>query len=512
MEIPYYLKVGRASDLKNPKERLLFRIMEATPGVLSLGTLLVVVILSWLRPMWAAMFIIPFVVYWLFRTVYFSFHLSSSYKKMRENEKRDWLGLLKELPGGNWRDIYHLVIIPRYQEPLEIIGEVFTSLLENDYPKDKMIVVLACEEKMGKEAHTLGDQVIQKFGDKFFKLLITYHPADLPGEIMGKGANDAWGTRKVKEEIIDPLKIPYENVIVSDLDADTCVYPRYFSCLTYYYLTTDAPTRSSFQPIPLYNNNIWQAPPISRIFSFSATFWQMMCQERPEKLITFSSHSMSFKALVDVDFRQVNVVSDDSRIFWQCFLQYDGDYKVVPMYYPISMDANVASSFWRTMKNMYKQQRRWAYGAGEIAYFVFGFLKNKKIPVMKEISLTWTIFEGHWSWATTSFVIFFLGWLPVVIGGDEFNQTMLSYNLPLLTSRLLTISMLGLLGSAYSSIMLLPPRPPVCGRSKYLFFVLEWFMLPMIMIFFTALPALDAQIRWMTGKYMGFWATEKMRK
>jgi hypothetical protein len=72
--------------------------------------------------------------------------------------------------------------------------------------------------------------------------------------------------------------------------------------------------------------------------------------------------------------------------------------------------------------------------------------------------------------------------------------------------------MLGLLGSAYSSIMLLPPRPPVCGRSKYLFFVLEWFLLPMIMIFFTALPALDAQIRWMFGKYMGFWATEKIRK
>ncbi|MFH1423380.1 MAG: glycosyltransferase family 2 protein [Candidatus Nealsonbacteria bacterium] len=508
----YYLKIGRAADLKNPKERFFFRIMEIIPGVFSLGTLLAVVLLSWMQPVWAAMFIIPFVIYWLFRTVYFSFHLSSSYKKMRENEKRDWLALLREMPGDKWRDIYHLIIIPRYQESLEIISEVFASLLKSDYPKDRMIIVLACEERAGSDAHALGANIEREFNDKFFKLLITYHPADLPGEIMGKGANDAWGTRKVKEEIIDHLGIPYENIIVSDFDADTCVYPKYFSCLAHYYLTTDSPTRSSFQPIPLYNNNIWQAPSISRVFAFSATFWQMMCQERSEKLITFSSHSMSFKALVDVDFRQVNVVSDDSRIFWQCFLRYSGDYKVVPMYYPIAMDANVASSFWRTMKNIYKQQRRWAYGAGEIAYFVFGFFKDKKIPLAKEISLTWTIFEGHWSWATTSFVVFFLGWLPVVLGGDEFNRTMLSYNLPLLTSRFLTIAMLGLLGSAYSSLVLLPPRPQIYRRIKYLFFALEWFLLPVIMIFFTALPALDAQTRLLLGKYMGFWATEKSRK
>ncbi len=411
---------------------------------------------------------------------------------MRENEKTDWLALLQNMPGSKWSSIYHLIIIPRYQEPPEIINEVFTSLLKIDYPKDKMIVVLTCEERVGKEAHTLGDNIERVFGGKFFKLLITYHPANLPGEIMGKGANDAWGTRKAKEEIIDPGNIPYENVIVSDFDADTCVYPKYFSCLTYRYLTTDSPTRSSFQPIPLYNNNIWQAPPVSRIFAFSATFWQMMCQERPEKLITFSSHSMSFRALVDVDFRQVNVISDDSRIFWQCFLRYDGDYRVVPLYYPISMDANVASSFWRTMKNVYKQQRRWAYGAGDIAYFVFGFFKNKKIALSKKISLGWTIFEGDWSWATSSIIIFFLGWLPVVIGGNEFNKTVLSYNLPLFTSRLMTLAMVGLLGSVYFNLALLPKKPIAYGKTKYLFFVLEWLLLPFITIFFTALPALDA--------------------
>ena len=229
-------------------------------------------------------------------------------------------------------------------------------------------------------------------------------------------------------------------------------------------------------------------------------------------MLTFSSHAMSFKAMVDVGFKQANVISDDSRIFWQCFLQYDGDYRVEPLFYPVSMDANVARTFWKTIRNVYKQQQRWAYGVGDIPYFLFGFLKNKRIPVFKKISLGFSIIEGHWSWATASILIFFLGWLPLLLGGPEFSQTLFSYNLPRITSRILTVAMLGLVGSAYFSIILLPPKPPRYGRFKYLTLVIEWFLLPVIMIFFTSLPAIDAQTRWMLGKYMGFWTTPKVRK
>jgi hypothetical protein len=237
-----------------------------------------------------------------------------------------------------------------------------------------------------------------------------------------------------------------------------------------------------------------------------------MNQERPEKLITFSSHSMSFKALVEVGFKDSGVVGDDSRIFWQCFLKYNGNYRVCPIFYPISMDANAAKSFWRTMINIYKQHRRWAYGVGDIAFFLFGFLKNKKIPFFKKLSLGFELIEGHWSWATAPILIFALGWLPIALGGPEFSQTLLSYNLPKIVNRILAVATIGLIFSAYFSILLLPPKPPQYGRFKYLFFGAGWLLVPIIMIFFTSLPALDAQTRWMLGKYMGFWPTEKVRK
>ena len=63
MNVPYYLKVGRASDLKDSRERKIFRALEIIPGALSWLTLIIVVLLSWLKPAWIAIFIISFIIY-----------------------------------------------------------------------------------------------------------------------------------------------------------------------------------------------------------------------------------------------------------------------------------------------------------------------------------------------------------------------------------------------------------------------------------------------------------------
>jgi len=507
----YYLDVSRASDLKDKKERVLFRFFEILPGFLSWSFLFLIVFFSWFRPVWVAVFAIIFSVFWFFRTIYFSFCLWVGYKKMKIQEKIDWQGELRRLPPGKWENIYHLVVIPMYKEPLEIVRDSFKCLEKTDYQKDKMIVVLACEERAREHTSGIAEKIRQEFGNKFFKFLITWHPANLPGEIAGKGSNEAYASKQAKC-LIDSLGISYKNIIFSSFDVDTCVFPKYFSCLTFYYLTLPEPTRTSFQPVPLYINNIWQAPVISRVFSFSSTFWHTMNQERSEQLITFSSHSMSFEALAEVGFKQVNAVSDDSRIFWKCLSVFNGDYNVFPLYYPVSMDANAAGSFFRTMINIYKQQRRWAYGAENIPYFLFCFFKNRMIPLKKKIFLGFESIDSYISWSTSSIVIFALGWLPLIFGGAEFSHTLISYNLPKIISMIMTLSMTGLVASVYFSLILLPPRPPQYGRAKYLVFAFSWLLLPLMMIFFTAFPALEAQTRLMFGKYMGFWVTEKARE
>lgn len=431
--------------------------------------------------------------------------------------KTDWLEKLKRMPanrGGktkNWKDIYHLVILPTYKEGASIIEESINSLKNADYPKEKMIIILAIEEKAGKKFSDLAKKIEKKYSGDFFKFLTISHPDNIQGEISGKGSNVAYAGKMAREKIIDPLAIPYENILVSTFDIDTKIYPQYFSCLTWYYLTENNPQRASYQPVPVYNNNIWTAPFFARIVSASNTFWQIIQQERSEKLTTYSSHATPGEVFFKVGYPS-NVVCDDSRIFWRAYFYYDGDYRVVPIYYLISMDAVDSKNVFRVIVNQYKQQKRWAWGCAEIPYVIFGFLNNKKIPFLKKLSHIFTIIDGYWSWATTALLLFVLGWLPIFLGGNKFNFTVLSFNLPMLTSRILTVSLIGMMVSAILSAMLLPPVPKNVSRLKKITIFLQWIFLPITLIVFGSIPALDAQIRLMLGKHMGFWVTEKVRK
>jgi len=504
-----YLNISRASDITDLKERRLYRFFEMLPGFISLGTLLGVLVFSWLEPVWVAIFIILFCFYYLFKIIFLSVHQIASYIQMRKSLRTDWFLKLQRLK--RWKEIYHLITLPTYKEGAEVISESLEALLAANYPKERMIVVLAIEQRAGKPALEIAKTIEEKYGKKFFRFLVTIHPQNISGEIAGKGSNAAWASKIAKEKIIDHLKIPYRNIIVSNFDIDTKVHPQYFACLTWHYLTVKNPLRTSYQPIPVYNNNIWTAPAFSRVIATSNTFWQMVQQERVERLTTYSTHAMPFKAWVEVGY-PANIVSDDSRIFWKAYLYYDGDYRVSPLYFPVSMDAVMAETFFKTAVNQYKQQRRWAWGCNEIPYLIYGFLKNKKIPAWDKFANLYTIIDGFWSWATAALLIFALGWLPLMLGGKNFNVTTLSYNLPRLTGNIMTLSLAGLVISAILSTFMLPRRPKGVSILRGLTILLQWIFLPLALIIFGTFPALDAQIRLMLGKYMGFWVTEKVRK
>ncbi|MDD5098896.1 MAG: glycosyltransferase family 2 protein [Candidatus Colwellbacteria bacterium] len=493
------------------------RFFEILPGTLAWGTIALIFISSIFWPVQAAIFVILFDIYWLLKAVYFSTHLISGYVRMKATMKNDWFKEARNLPARDGRsidNIYHLLVFPMYKESYSVVRENFESLTKTNYPLDRLIVVLSGEERAGDEYNETLWKIQKEFGEKFCGFLATIHPKDLPGEIAGKGSNEAWAAKRVKEEIIDKRGIPYENIIVSTFDVDTQVFPEYFGRLTHAFLTAEHPDRSSYQPIAFFTNNIYDANPFSRLVAFSTTFWNIMNQVRPEQLITFSSHSMPFKALVDIGFWTTDHVSEDSLIFWQCFLHYDGDWRVIPLNYPVSMDANVAPTFWQTMKNIYKQQRRWAWGCENIPYVFEGFIKNKKIPLNQKIYWTWQHLDIYWGWATNALIILLLGRLPLILGGDKFNVSVLSYNLPQLTSLLMNIAISGIIISVILSLILLPPKPKWFKTRHYLPHMLQWLLVPVSLLVFSTSAGIEAQTRMMLGgKYkLGFWVTPKARK
>ena len=503
-----YLKIAFSPELEG-SDRLIYRALEIFPGALAWATLLGMAAASYFLPVWAAFFIIIFDLYWLIKTIFLSLHLRANAKRMKENLQLDWDARLADL---KWEHLWHLVILPMSHEHLAVVEGTIRAILKSSWPKERMILVLPYEERYREHGEKIAEKIKEEFGEKFPNFLITMHPKNISGEIPGKGANESWAASEAKKVFIDPKNIPYEDILVSSFDVDTQIYPKYFEVLAWNFLTAKNPTMSSYQPVPVYNNNIWDAPALSRVIATSGTFWQMMQQERPERLTTFSSHSMSFKTLIDLDFWQTDMVSEDSRIFWNSLLYYDGAYASIPLSYPVSMDANLAETFWRTVKNVYRQQRRWAWGVENFPYTAFGFIKNKKIPLRTKAYYVFNMVEGYWSWSTNAILIFALGWLPIILGGREFNNLVLAYNLPTITRTIMTFAMVGLVTSAIISMQLLPPRPPHYGKLRTMSMVLQWILVPFTIIVFGAIPALDAQTRLMLGKYMGFWITPKHRK
>jgi len=207
------------------------------------------------------------------------------------------------------------------------------------------------------------------------------------------------------------------------------------------------------------------------------------------------------------------MVSEDSRIFWHCFLYYNGDYRVEPLNFPVSMDVTMDETFWQTVKNLYKQQRRWGWGVENVPYLMFNGLKKwGKISPKKILSKIFVQLYGFHSWATNALIIAVIGWMPIILGGEKFHTTVISGNLPAVTRGLMTLAMVGLIFSAIISTLLLPPRKTKFGFFKKAIMFIHWLVLPLSIIIFGALPALSSQTRLMLGKYLGFWVTPKTRK
>lgn len=499
------LHVGSARDVTG-RTRALYRALEMLPATLSWGTLGLVVMLSLYQSTLAAYLIILFALYWLLKTIYLSLHLRHNWRRLRAHMAIDWTDRLAAHDGEHVR---HLIVLPFYHEPRETLTTTLETLANADGDPQQRLVVLAAEERAGEAAVTMARAVAREYEDRFGAILVTEHPAHVPGEMPGKGANISYAAEQARQRLLDHYGIPYTYVLVSAFDADTHVYPQYFQCLNYHFLTADRPMRTSFQPVPLFNNNIWDAPLLARVVAVSASFWQMVQQERPEKLATFSSHAVPFEPLWQAGYWQRNIVSEDSRIYWNLFFHFRGDYRVVPLAYPVSMDANFGDSLWETIVRIYKQQRRWTWGVENVPYVIFQSLRHTTMPVRARLKAVAVQVEGFWSLATHPLILFLLGWLPILIGTRAFHVTMLSYTLPTVARGTLTLAMGGLVVSAIISLSLLPPRPAYRPRRTFVFLVLQWLLVPVTMIVFSAVPGLETQTRLAIGRYLGFWVTPK---
>jgi len=489
------------------------RLFEILPGAIVWFIILFPVVLSIWAPKILAVFMIFYLSYWLVRTFFMSFMLVRGYRCFKHDMKLDWQKKLDDLvPADSWKKLYHLIIVPTQKEDISILRSSIESVIRSDYPMDHVIYVLATEERDRENALAISETLKREYGDKLCDFISIMHPDGLPGEIKGKGPNITFSGKQMVEYFRNK-KIPFENVICTNMDSDSVMDKKYLACLTYKYMIDPDPVHKSFQPLPMYFNNIWDVPMPMRLMAMGSSFWQLIVATRPSRLKNFSSHAQSFEALVRVDFWSTTTIVEDGHQFWRSYYKFNGLYEVVPMYTPIYMDAVLGDNTKDTIKEQYLQKRRWSWGVSDIPYVMEHTIGNHNIPFFDRWANALILWESHISWSTTSLILATASWLPIAFNPD-FRNTVLAFSFPTVYRWLVMIAWTGMITTLIISTLLVPPHR---GKRPIRRIILDWILTPIFLpisnVLLSAIPALESQTRLMLGKYLDvFRVTKKSTK
>lgn len=514
--------------------------------------LLAPITLSLFNPIGAAYFVIAFDLYWLSKSLRLNYFLIRGYAVLHTNSKINWrerfndlshigsaikrveaqiptqqdpkeqkvskqyLATLHNLSTRqaeilNPDDIKHLVILTLFKEGREILEPTIRALAESRFPLKRIMLCIAYEERGGSTDKKLAEDLAKEFSPLFDRVDAIMHPVNLPDEIKtGKGPNISFACRAMTKIIIDSGLDP-NNVIVTTLDADNRPDPNYLPYLSWTYATDPSRLHRSYQPIPMFYNNIWDVPAPMRVIATGSSFWIIVQAVRPHLLRNFASHAQGLQTLIDCDYWSRHSIVEDGHQYWRTYFRYSGNHKVVPLFTPVYQDAVLAKSYIRTFKAQYIQLRRWAWGVSDFPYAVRQSIKHPEIKWRSKGLGVARLLEGHISWATAPTLLTFSAWMPYLLN-KAFSRQILAHLLPVIASRILSLTVVGLIITIFISLVSLPPRPSRYRRTKFLGMIAQWLLLPFTTIVFSAIPAFEAQTRLMLGKYLDFDVTEKAVK
>lgn len=460
--------------------------------------------LSFYHPALVAYLIITFDIYWFYKSFNLGIHAIRSFVTMNAHVKIDWLTLAKIQ--DNFEELHHVVIIPEYKEPMHILERTLDNLANQVYPKEKLIIVLATEQKDDEAQHTI-DILKEKYADKFGKFIGTIHKL-VPGEVVGKSSNMAHAAKEVYAKC-EEWNINPSFVTVTSCDADALIHPKYISYLAHSFLSDPNRAFSFYQGAILFYNNIWRIPLPSRVVNTMFSIANLAMLSQKNKLINFSTYSLCLETAKQAGYWGVDVVPEDYHMFFQVYFKFGDRVHVQSIFLPLLLDSAESHGFWRTMINQYEQSKRWAWGISDIPYVIKNSLLHVEIPVIDRTRKVLQLLEQHVFWPSNWFILTVGSIIPPLVN-PAFGRTVLGHNLSQLSSGILTLSMTFVLVIIILDARTKPPRPKEFASWKLPFLYLQWFSLPIVSFFLNALPGLDAHTRMILGKRLEYRVTEKV--
>ena len=538
----------RNLEIPQGKRTKLYRFFEILPGVISYSAIILLFVLSLIDPILGTVYLFILISSTLVKAVGIAYRTIQGYEVVKRAGRVDWRRRMEDLSDPHaayerLRDdennsyhfeehienlkmmaamgkeypkpdkIYHVVIMTAYNEGPEILGPSIEAVKNTTFPNDHIIFALAYEARGGEAMAATAEALQKQYKGVFRDFMLVKHPDGIPGEVIGKGPNLTYAGKAVASYVAEK-HLPVENIIVTSLDSDNHMAPKYLDSVAYEFITHPNRQRLSYQPVSLFMNNIWDAPAPTRVIAVSNSFFNIISTMRPHTLRNFASHSQPLQALEAMDFWSKRTIVEDGHQYWRSLFFFSGDYYVLPIRIPIYQDAVLDDNFWKTVKAQFIQVRRWYYGASDVAYVGSRlFVKKSKriMPFWKLFPKFLRLLDGHVTLAIMAPLITFGAWIPMMMNLS--SHTMVAYNLPNIVSAIETVASVGLFITVLVSLRMLPKRPARYRKGRNLLMVIQWILMPVTSILYQSIAAYYAQTRLMLGFYMEkFDVTKKVVK
>ncbi|KAI8649104.1 hypothetical protein NCS57_01446500 [Fusarium keratoplasticum] len=293
---------------------------------------------------------------------------------------------LADTAANDYSTIRHIVAMTLYKEPMSVLQTTLDSLVQQEDAKSRLSVVIGMENHTpDKEAKR--DEVYAKYESKFLRLIVTFHPSGIPGEISGKCSNMNYACRQGLQMLRQDVDYNYEKYehIFTNCDCDAVFDPEYMLELETEYSKLDSADRHSsiWQSIIIYKRD--SMPFFVDITGVLRTFF-FMGVLIPWNINPMSHYSLSVKLLEEGAFTHPAYQMEDIIALIRYTIMTRREIRIRPLNLISINGPTSGANYADEIREWALQVRRWTIGAGEV--FHYFIVKTYRMPGLY-LSISW---------------------------------------------------------------------------------------------------------------------------
>lgn len=275
--------------------------------------------------------------------------------------------------------ISHIVVLPTYKEPLELLLETISSIASQTVASS-IVLVIGMEEKT-PEREMKVRLLKERYQKHFLGLLFSIHPYGVAGEIPGACSNRNYAARTAVQYMIDKRllevdletgKVNLDYTTVTVCDADTTFFYRYFENLTHAFLKEDRGKRYEvcWQSPLFYNISLDKRWFFTRVMGILRSYFMIGfligCN-----INTMSIYSMSLRLLVQSRFFHPGYQMDDIIYTLSAMKATGKRIQVRILDVPTLSGPTSGVNIMEEFREWVTQATRWTIGAAEVFHYFF---------------------------------------------------------------------------------------------------------------------------------------------